>query len=177
MQQQATLGGGCFWCLEAVYQQAKGVTAVESGYAGGHMLNPDYQSVCSGTTGHVEVVQITFDPAIISYEVLLEIFFVIHDPTTLDRQGADVGTQYRSVIFTHDAVQEKIANAVIAKLDQSGVLDDPIVTQVLPLDNYFKAESHHQNYFSDHPENSYCSFVVSPKVGKFRKQFSNFMKS
>jgi peptide-methionine (S)-S-oxide reductase len=177
MQQQATLGGGCFWCLEAVYQQVKGVTAVESGYAGGHMLNPDYKSVCSGTTGHVEVVQITFDPAIISYEILLEIFFVIHDPTTLDRQGADVGTQYRSVIFTHDAVQEKIADAVIAKLSKSGVLDDPIVTQVLPLDNYFKAESHHQNYFFNHPESGYCSFVVSPKVGKFRKQFGKFMKS
>ncbi len=175
--EQFTLGGGCFWCLEAVYQQVKGVISVESGYAGGHLLNPDYKSVCSGDTGHAEVVQITFDPTVISCENLLEIFFVIHDPTTMNRQGGDVGSQYRSVIFTHDAEQVRIANAYIHKLIQSQLFDDPIVTQVLPLTNYSRAEQYHQNYFVSHPDQGYCISVVSPKVAKLRKQLNHYLKS
>ncbi len=172
-----TFGGGCFWCLEAVYQQVRGVISVESGYAGGHILNPDYKSVCSGDTGHAEVVQITYDPTVVSCENLLEIFFVIHDPTTMNRQGGDVGTQYRSVIFTHNAEQARNANAYIHKLIQSKLFDDPIVTQVLPLTNYSKAEKYHQNYFVNHPDQGYCALVVNPKVAKLRKQFTHYLKN
>ncbi len=174
--EKMTVGGGCFWCLEAVYQQAKGVMLVESGYAGGHTNNPGYDSVCSGNTGHAEVVQITYDPTVISFRNLLEIFFVVHDPTTLNRQGADVGTQYRSVILTHDPEQDRIAKGYIQELEQSNLFDGPIVTQVSPLPQFFKAEQYHQNYFANHPDQGYCAFVVSPKVSKFRKTFAHYLK-
>lgn len=171
----ATLGGGCFWCLEAVYQLVKGVLHVESGYAGGDTLNPDYESVCSGQTGHAEVVQITYDSAQISYEKLLEIFFAIHDPTTLNRQGNDIGTQYRSVIYCHDETQREAAYQVIARLQKEQVFDAPILTEIADLPVYYKAEDCHQNYFLHHPEQGYCAFVVGPKVSKFRQQFSNLL--
>ena len=167
----ATLGGGCFWCLEAVYQLVKGVLHVESGYAGGHTLDPDYESVCSGQTGHAEVVQVTYDPSQISYEKLLEIFFAIHDPTTLNQQGHDVGTQYRSVIYYHDDQQKISAEQVIAPLEVEHIFGAPIVTEVTSLPVYYKAEDYHQNYFIQHPYQGYCAFVVSPKVSKFRQQF------
>lgn len=173
--QVATLGGGCFWCLEAVYQQVKGVLHVESGYAGGYTLNPDYESVCSGQTGHAEVVQIVYDVSQISYEQLLEIFFTIHDPTTLNRQGHDVGTQYRSVIYYHDNQQKATAEQVIARLEKDSVFDAPIVTEVAELPVYYKAEEYHQNYFIQHPHQGYCAVVVSPKVSKFRQLFSNLL--
>jgi peptide-methionine (S)-S-oxide reductase len=167
----ATLGGGCFWCLEAVYQQMKGVVAVESGYAGGHVPNPTYEQVCEGTTGHAEVVRIEFDPAVVHYREILEVFFTIHDPTTLNRQGNDVGTQYRSVIFTHTAEQEAIAKQVIAEM--ANVWDAPIVTELLPVPAYYKAEAYHQNYFRNNPLQGYCAFVVAPKITKFRSTFSD----
>ncbi len=173
----ATLGGGCFWCLEAVYQQVKGVLHVESGYAGGHTLDPDYESVCSGQTGHAEVVQVTYDPSQISYEKLLEIFFDIHDPTTLNQQGHDVGTQYRSVIYYHDDQQKISAEQVIAQLEVEHIFGAPIVTEVTSLPVYYKAEDYHQNYFIQHPYQGYCAFVVSPKVSKFRQQFSDILIS
>jgi peptide-methionine (S)-S-oxide reductase len=172
---QATLGGGCFWCLEAVYQQVRGVKYVESGYTGGHTLHPDYDSVCSGQTGHAEVVQLTYDPAEISYQQLLKIFFAIHDPTTLNQQGHDVGIQYRSVIFCHDDQQKAIALQTIAELEANKVFDAPIVTEVADLPIYYKAEDYHQNYFNQHPYQGYCAFVVSPKVGKFRQQFADWL--
>ena len=171
----ATLGGGCFWCLEAVYQQVKGVLHVESGYAGGHTLDPDYESVCSGQTGHAEVVQVTYDPSQISYEKLLEIFFAIHDPTTLNQQGHDVGTQYRSVIYYHDDQQKISAEQVIAQLEVEHIFGAPIVTEVTSLPVYYKAEDYHQNYFIQHPHQGYCAVVVSPKVSKFRQLFSNLL--
>ncbi len=174
-REKMTVGGGCFWCLEAVFQQVKGVLQVESGYAGGHTDNPDYQAVCSGKTGHAEVVQITYDPAMISFQPLLEIFFAMHDPTTLNRQGADIGTQYRSVIFAHDQEQERIARTYIRELEQSGQWDAPIVTQVFPLPTFYKAEAYHQNYFLNHPDQGYCAVVVGPKVAKFRKTFTNHL--
>jgi len=178
MSEIATLGGGCFWCLEAVYLRVDGVLSVESGYAGGHVADPDYEHVCSGETGHAEVVNVTFDPATISYREILEIFFVIHDPTQLNRQGNDVGTQYRSVIFTHNAAQHDAALAVMADLKAKGVYSEPIVTEVLPLDgNYFPAEAYHQNYFAQHPNQGYCTFVVAPKVAKFRKHFAHRFKA
>ncbi len=170
----AVLGGGCFWCLEAVYLEAHGVSAVESGYMGGHDPAPTYEQVCGGETGHAEVVRITFDPAVISYHDLLEIFFTIHDPTTLNRQGNDVGTQYRSVIFTNSPEQEAGARQVIAEM--ANVWDAPIVTQVLPQAEWFKAEDYHQDYFRQHPLQGYCAFVVAPKVAKFRKTFANRLK-
>lgn len=173
--QHATLGGGCFWCLEAVYQQVKGVLHVESGYAGGETLNPDYDSVCSGQTGHAEVVRIDYDPQLISYKTLLEIFFAIHDPTTLNRQGHDVGTQYRSVIYFHDGEQEAEARATISQLTLDKVFNQPIVTELSALPIYYKAEQYHQNYFVDHPYQGYCAFVVSPKLEKFRKNFSELL--
>ena len=171
----ATLGGGCFWCLEAVYQQLMGVTYVESGYAGGDTLNPNYESVCSGQTGHAEVVRIEFNPAIISYRKLLEVFFAIHDPTTLNRQGNDVGSQYRSVIFYHDDLQKHTALEVFDEIERSQLFDVPLVTQISPVPTYYSAETYHQNYFLNHPEQGYCAFVVSPKVSKFRKQFSDLL--
>lgn len=170
----ATLGGGCFWCLEAVYQELKGVQHVESGYAGGKIAHPSYEQVCGGTTGHAEVVQVEFDPAVAGYRDILEIFFTIHDPTTLNRQGNDIGTQYRSVIFYHSPEQQETAKQVIAAM--AHVWDAPIVTELSPLSNYYKAEDYHQNYFRQHPHQSYCAFVVEPKVAKFRKMFADRMK-
>jgi len=166
----ATLGGGCFWCLEAVYNEVKGVTSVVSGYAGGAAKNPSYEAVCSGATGHAEVVQITFDPKEVAYRDLLEIFFTIHDPTTLNRQGHDVGTQYRSVIFCHDDTQKETATNVVTELDQAGLWRDPIVTQILPAPEFYPAENYHQRYFERNPGQGYCTMVVAPKVAKFRKQ-------
>ena len=173
--QKATLGGGCFWCLEAVYQQVRGVVHVESGYTGGQTLNPDYDSVCTGKTGHAEVVQIEFDANVLTYQKILEIFFAIHDPTTLNRQGNDIGSQYRSVIYAHDKEQRMIAQNVIKQLTQGNIFDQPIVTELADLPTYYKAEEYHQNYFNNHPEQGYCAFVVSPKVSKFRKQFAELL--
>jgi peptide-methionine (S)-S-oxide reductase len=166
----ATLGGGCFWCLEAVYQELKGVQQVESGYTGGHVPNPTYEQVCDGTTGHVEVVRLTFDPDVVSYREILEVFFTMHDPTTLNRQGNDVGTQYRSAIYTHSSQQQETAKHVIAEM--ANVWDAPIVTELNPATDYYKAEDYHQNYFQQHPLQGYCAFVVAPKVAKFRKIFA-----
>jgi peptide-methionine (S)-S-oxide reductase len=177
-QQSATevaiLGGGCFWCLEAVYLEARGVTRVESGYMGGMSASPSYEQVCAGTTGHAEVVRLEFDPNVISYRDILEIFFTIHDPTTLNRQGNDVGTQYRSVIFTTSPEQEATAHKVMAEM--AAVWDAPIVTQLLPAEQWYKAEDYHQNYYAQHPLQGYCAFVVGPKVAKFRKTFSERLK-
>ena len=167
----ATLAGGCFWCLEAVFLELKGVHGVKSGYAGGRRPNPTYEQVCTGTTGHAEVVQVTFDPSVISFHDLLDVFFTIHDPTTLNRQGNDVGTQYRSGIFTHSASQEQVARAVIAELTAAKLWNDPIVTEVMPLDVFYPAESYHDDYFNRNPGNSYCSVVIAPKVSKARKLF------
>jgi peptide-methionine (S)-S-oxide reductase len=172
----ATLGGGCFWCLEAVYNELRGVQRVISGYAGGHVPQPTYEQVCGGRTGHAEVVDVTFDPEVISYRELLEVFFTIHDPTTLNRQGADVGTQYRSVIFTHGPEQERVAREAIAELSASGVWDRPIVTEVVLLPEFYPAEEYHRDYFARNPEQGYCQVVVAPKVAKFRKQFLNRLK-
>ena len=172
----AILGGGCFWCVEAVYLEARGVTRVESGYMGGQVENPTYEQVCSGSTGHVEVVRLEFDPSVISYRDILEIFFTIHDPTTQDRQGNDVGPQYRSAIFTTSPEQEATARKVMDEMRL--VWDAPIVTQVLPQETWYKAEAYHQNYFAQHPLQGYCAFVVAPKVTKFRKTFADrFLKS
>jgi peptide-methionine (S)-S-oxide reductase len=174
----ATLGGGCFWCLEAVYLGVDGVNAVESGYAGGQTQRPTYEQVCDGVTGHAEVVNVDFDPAKISYREILEIFFAIHDPTQLNRQGNDVGTQYRSVIFTHAEAQRETALQAIREIGEQGIYDGQIVTQVLPLDgNYWSAEAYHQNYFAQHPNQGYCSFVVAPKVAKFRQKFAHRIKA
>ena len=174
--QQATLAGGCFWCLEAVFDELKGVTSVESGYAGGHVANPSYQAVCTGMTGHAEVVQVTFDPSVVSYEDLLRVFFTIHDPTTLNRQGADVGTQYRSAIFTHDDAQRAAAEAVIREISESRLWANTIVTEVKPLDKFYVAENYHQEYFVHNPNQPYCRVVIEPKVAKFRKHFVDRLK-
>ncbi len=170
----AILGGGCFWCLEAVYLEARGVTHVESGYMGGQVDHPTYEQVCNGSTGHAEVVRVEFDPAQISYHDILEIFFTIHDPTTLNRQGNDVGTQYRSAIFYRSPEQEASARRVIAEM--ANVWDAPIVTEVVPETTWYKAEDYHQDYFRQHPMQGYCAFVVAPKVAKFRKTFSDRLK-
>lgn len=167
----ATIGGGCFWCLEAVYQQLQGVELVESGYSGGPRPDPTYEQVCDGNTGHAEVVRITFDPAVISYREILEIFFTIHDPTTLNRQGNDVGTQYRSVIYTHSDVQMATARQVINEM--AHVWDAPIVTELAAAPVFYKAEAYHQDYYINNPMQSYCAFVVEPKVAKFRKYFGD----
>ena len=167
--EQATLGGGCFWCLEAVYQELTGVQKSVSGYAGGAVDDPTYDQICTGTTGHAEVVQLTFDPALVSYRKILEVFFTIHDPTTLNRQGNDVGTQYRSVIYYHSPEQLEIAKQVIAEM--ANVWDAPLVTELAPLPIFYEAESYHQNYYNQHPNQGYCAFVVAPKVAKFRKLF------
>jgi len=174
--QTATLAGGCFWCLEAVYDEVKGVQGVESGYAGGHMDNPSYREVCNGDTGHAEVVQVHFDPSIVSYRDLLNVFFAIHDPTTLNRQGADVGTQYRSAIFYHDEEQKKIAEELIKELNAQQIWDRPIVTQVEKLDKFYMAEDYHQEYFVNNKYQPYCMAVVAPKVSKFRKHFLELLK-
>ena len=167
----ATLGGGCFWCLEAVYYELNGVEQVESGYAGGAMPNPSYEAVCSGTTGHAEVIQVTFDPQVVSFKEILEVFFTIHDPTTLNRQGADVGTQYRSAIFYHTPEQQATAAQVIQELTAAGLWKSPIVTEIVPLTAFYRAEDYHQEFFQQHPEQLYCQFVISPKIAKFRKAF------
>ena len=167
----ATLGGGCFWCLEAVFQEVEGVSRVVSGYAGGHVDNPTYQQVCLELTGHAEVVQITFDPEIVSFGQLLEIFFTIHDPTTLNRQGADQGSQYRSAIYYHSEEQRDVANATIERLTRDGVWAQPIVTEVAPLAKFYPAEGYHQNYYRNNPVQPYCLMVVRPKVAKYREKF------
>ena len=167
----ATLGGGCFWCLEAVYDELKGVEEVVSGYAGGRVANPTYEQVCSGRTGHAEVVQLTFDPRVISFEELLEVFFTIHDPTTPNRQGHDIGTQYRSIILSHSPEQQAIAQETIARLEAAGIWDAPIVTEVVPLTAFYPAEDYHQEYFRNNPQQPYCRVVVAPKVAKARKEF------
>lgn len=172
-----TLGGGCFWCTEAVYVQVRGVTDVESGYSNGHVRQPSYEDVCTGTTGHNEVVKLMYDPSIISTREVLEIFFVIHDPTTLNRQGNDTGTQYRSGIYYSTPEQQAVANEVIAEMQSSGVYSRPIVTEVLPLDNYSAAEDYHQDFFERNPNQGYCMAVAAPKVAKFRKTFSRLQKA
>lgn len=173
----ATLGGGCFWCLEAVYDQLQGVTDVVSGYSGGHVPNPTYEQVCTGKTGHAEVVQIRFDPRQISFREILEVFFSIHDPTTLNRQGNDVGPQYRSVIFYHSPEQERIARALIAELNAAKIWPRPIVTEVTPFSAFYPAEDYHQEYFVHNGEQPYCQVVIAPKVAKFRKQFAARLKT
>jgi len=173
----ATLGGGCFWCLEAVYQELRGVEKVESGYSGGDVPNPTYREVCSETTGHAEVVQVTFDPEVVSYKDILEVYFTIHDPTTLNRQGADVGTQYRSVIYYHDDEQRRIAEAVISDLESEGIWSNPIVTEVTPFDEFYVAEDYHQNYFRNNGFQPYCQVIIAPKVAKFRKQHLDRLKA
>jgi peptide-methionine (S)-S-oxide reductase len=172
--QSAVLGGGCFWCLEAVYLEVRGVAAVESGYMGGHDPAPTYEAVCGGASGHAEVVRLAFDPSLISYHDLLEIFFTIHDPTTPNRQGNDVGTQYRSVIFFDSPDQEATARQVVAEM--ANVWDAPIVTQLAPAQTWFKAEDAHQDYYRHHPDQGYCAFVVQPKLVKFRKTFTDRLK-
>ena len=172
----ATLGGGCFWCLEAVFKDMRGVERVESGYTGGHVPNPSYYDVCSGQTGHAEVVQVTFNPNQVSFKEILQVFFTIHDPTTLNRQGGDIGTQYRSAIFTHSPKQAEIANQTIAELTAEQIWDSPIVTEVTPLTDYYPAEEYHQDYFERNPNQPYCMAVVAPKVAKFRKYFLDRVK-
>lgn len=173
----ATFGGGCFWCVEAVFDNVIGVSRIEPGYAGGERPNPTYEQVCTGTTGHAEVVQITFDPAQISYREILEIFFATHDPTTLNRQGNDIGTQYRSVIFYHDDEQKRTATEVMDELAAENVWDAPIVTQLLPLPTFYPAESYHYEYFKNNPNQGYCAAVIAPKVASFRQRFAHKLKA
>jgi peptide-methionine (S)-S-oxide reductase len=170
--ERATLGGGCFWCLEAVYEEVEGVRGVRSGYAGGHDPAPTYEAVCSGATGHAEVVEIEFDPDVIPYRAILEIFFTIHDPTTLNRQGADVGTQYRSVIFHHSDDQRREAEGIVAEMERDGVWPGPVVTEIAPAPDFHVAEAAHQGYFRRNPGQGYCQFVVAPKLRKFRERFA-----
>ena len=176
MSEVATFAGGCFWCLEAVFKEVQGVQSAVSGYTGGKTVNPTYEQVCSGATGHAEAVQVTFDPATVSYRALLDIFFSVHDPTTLNRQGADVGTQYRSGIFYHSPEQQAAAGEFIAALNQAHVWKKPVVTQVVPIDRFYPAEEYHQDYFATHPEQGYCQAVIAPKMAKFRKQWSKAEK-
>ena len=175
-QEIATLGGGCFWCLEAVYNEMEGVQSAISGYMGGHVVNPDYHTVCSGATGHVEVVQVTFDPAVTTYREILEVFFAIHDPTTRDRQGNDVGSQYRSVIFYHNDEQRKTAEETIRDLQAEAIWPRAIVTDIRAAETFYPAEDYHQNYFRNNPGQGYCAFVVAPKVAKFRQKFAEKMR-
>ena len=172
----ATLGAGCFWCVEAVFDDLKGVESVESGYSGGHTENPTYREVCSETTGHAEVVNVTFNPDEISFKEILHVFFSVHDPTTLNRQGNDVGTSYRSAIFYHDEKQKQIAEEVIREVEAEGIYDNPIVTEVTPFDKFYIAEDYHQEYFANNPTQPYCAAVVAPKVAKFRQKFVNRLK-
>lgn len=174
--QTITLGGGCFWCTEAVYTQVRGIEDVESGYSNGHTQEPSYKAVCAGTTGHNEVVKLVYDPAQISTREVLEIFFVIHDPTSMNRQGNDTGTQYRSGIYTSDVAQQDVAQALIAEMSASGIYTQPIVTEVVPLDNYWSAEDYHQDFFARNPMQGYCMAVAAPKVEKFRKTFARLQK-
>jgi len=172
----ATLAGGCFWCLEAVYAELRGVEKVECGYMGGRLPDPSYEAVCTGTTGHAEVIHISFDPLVISYHALLQVFFAIHDPTTLNRQGHDVGTQYRSAIFYHSLEQKGVAEDTIEKLTKEAVLTHPIVTDVVPAGHLYLAESYHQAYFARNPSQPYCAYLIGPKIAKFRKQFAGQLK-
>jgi len=174
--EMATLGGGCFWCLEAVYERLDGVTGVQSGYAGGTVPSPSYEQVCTGRTGHAEVVQVQFDPSVLSYREVLEVFFSIHDPTTLNRQGADTGTQYRSVVFYHSPEQESTVRDVIRELTDEGLYDDPIVTEIAPLTEFYPAEEYHREYFRRNPNQAYCRAVIAPKVAKFRAKFAERLK-
>lgn len=176
MRETATFGGGCFWCLEAVFESLQGVESVESGYTGGHVPDPGYKAVCTGTTGHAEVIRVTFDPAIITFTELLEVFFVSHDPTTLNRQGNDVGTQYRSAIYFHSPEQERIAKAAIADLNARKIWPNPIVTEATAAPEFFKAEDYHQGYYRLNPDQGYCQWVVNPKVAKTRKAFAAKLK-
>jgi peptide-methionine (S)-S-oxide reductase len=173
----ATLAGGCFWCLEAVYEELRGVEKVESGYSGGAVPNPTYRQVCTGTTGHAEVVRVTFDPEVVSFREVLEVFFTIHDPTTLNRQGADVGTQYRSAIFYHDEEQKRVAEEVISELEAAGLWNNPIVTEVTPFDTFYVAEDHHQGYYRNNEYQPYCQVVIAPKVAKFRSKYLAKLKA
>jgi peptide-methionine (S)-S-oxide reductase len=175
--EKTTLGGGCFWCLEAAFKELKGVKKVISGYAGGSVKNPGYREVCSGSTGHAEVVQITFDPAIISFDEILNVFFSIHDPTTLNRQGNDVGTQYRSIILYHSGNQKEKALSYIQKLEDEKIWKNKIVTEVEPIQKFYPAEYYHQDYYENNPSQPYCSFVINPKMNKFRKKFSEMLSS
>lgn len=172
----ATFGGGCFWCTEAIFDRVAGVTKVESGYSGGHVRNPDYHMVSSGTTGHAEVIQITFDPEQVSYLELLEIFFKTHDPTTLNRQGADVGTQYRSIVLYHSEKQRELTQQVISQLDSEGIWSDPIVTAVEPFEKFYPAEDYHQEYYDNNPNMGYCRLVINPKLDKLEKIFKEKLK-
>lgn len=173
---KATLGGGCFWCLDAVYRDLRGVSTVVSGYAGGHVAAPTYEAVCGKKTGHAEVIEVSFDPAVVSYADLLRVFFTIHDPTTKDRQGADVGPQYRSVIFFHGPEQEATARAVMAEIEQAGIWGAKLVTELLPAPQFWPAEDEHQDYFRLNPWSGYCSAVIAPKVSKFRKLFADRLR-
>ncbi|NNK47786.1 MAG: peptide-methionine (S)-S-oxide reductase MsrA [Gemmatimonadetes bacterium] len=175
-EETATLAGGCFWCLDGAYRALRGVISVESGYAGGDVVDPTYEQVCSGRTGHAEVVQVAYDPDEVSYRDLLEIFFSIHDPTTLNRQGADVGTQYRSAIFYHDEGQKDVAESMIAELERDSVFEDPIVTEVSALDRYYPGEAYHQDYYRNNPGQGYCQVVVAPKLAKFRARYAARLK-
>lgn len=175
-REAATLGGGCFWCLEAIYNDVLGVESVTSGYAGGNVANPSYQEVCTGETGHAEVVQVSFDPQVVTFAEILKIFFTIHDPTTLNRQGADVGTQYRSVIFYHDEAQRRIAEQVMAEVTAEKLWPDPLVTQLEPLQAFYPAEKYHADYFRRNTFQPYCQVVIAPKVAKFRKKFAAHLK-
>ncbi len=172
----ATLGGGCFWCIEAIFQKVNGVLKVESGYSGGNRANPTYEQVSSGATGHAEVIQVTFDPAVVSFADILEIFFHLHDPTTLNAQGADVGTQYRSAIFYHDEKQLNTAMEVKKKIEASGLWKDPIVTEISPLKEYYRAEDYHQNYYEQNKTQRYCSLVIAPKIQKLYKEYKSKLK-
>lgn len=174
--QEATLGAGCFWCVEAIFEEVKGVKSVVAGYAGGDIKDPTYRQVSSGTTGHAEVTRIVFDPSVVSYEQLLEVFWHTHNPTTKNRQGADVGPQYRSVIFHHNEEQKRIAEESLEKTDQSDLWEDPIVTEIEPISNYSQAENYHQNYYENNPNAGYCTVVIAPKLKKFRKEFSHMLK-
>lgn len=174
--EKVTLGAGCFWCVEAIYQRLEGVEKVESGYSGGHVKDPSYEDVCTGRTGHAEVIQVTFDPKKLTFKDLLEVFFRTHDPTTLNKQGADVGTQYRSAIFYHTDEQKKIAEQVVKETNAAKVWDDPIVTEISPFIDFYKAEEYHQNYYNENSYKPYCMMVINPKLSKFRKEFSNKLK-
>lgn len=176
LYQTATFGAGCFWCVEAIYSRLKGVVSVTPGYCGGNVQNPTYKEVCPGETGHAEAVQIVYDPNVISYAKLLEVFFKTHNPTTLNRQGEDIGTQYRSIIFYHDEVQKKVAQEVKEMLDKSGIWDDPIVTLIEPFKTFYIAEKYHQEYFENNPKQPYCQMVINPKVEKFEKLFKDYLK-
>ena len=177
MNNEATLGAGCFWCIEAIFQDLKGVQSVVSGYAGGHVNNPSYEAVCSGTTGHAEVAVIKFDPKVISFKDILYVFWLTHDPTTLNRQGGDIGTQYRSAIFYHNDEQKEIAEISKKETEEAGIYPEPIVTEIVPLSNYYKAEGYHQDYFKLNPNQPYCRLVIDPKVQKFRKKFKDKLKN